>query len=376
MKTRQDDLSWVTVSASSHTSANHAIIADVTNNPNSLASHSHRNQVSILVILPLDRSNRKSSVTLFLDILFPPHGFHNFVLEEWHVSKTPLQLSTILFGDILDGDEFAQHVQLLPIGNNLNLRDGNGVEPILRPLPHGGEETRSANDKDSIQSFGVMRRGQGARILQMGPQIPKLFDPDFGNVHDVAALTDGCGSIRPRGNGRAEWEHKATHVLVQGEQAQHLPRDFTLDHIFPTFLLVPIGILLVRGDVLVFHIRHFKDVEGNSTTISPARPLRVESTGLFVFVNINPFVEIVELVLFPPVLGGFELSKGVFGDELAGAEVAEESLVVVGSRRVGIGMGGFVVALLLAERLEFLEGGKLRVGELADMPRGPLQCDD
>lgn len=190
----------------------------------------------------------------------------------------------------------------------------------------------------------------------MGPQIPELLQSDFGNVDNVATLADRRGGIRPIGNGGAERQDKATHVFVQREQAQHFPRDFAPADIFSLGLLVAVRILLVGGQILVLDIGDFEDVDRNPAVVSPTRPLRVEPAGLFVFVNVDAFVETVQLILLPPVFRRLELSPRVFGDELSRAEVAEESFVVMGGGGVGIGLGRLVVSFLLAERLELLEG--------------------
>lgn len=128
---------------------------------NSLATHSQRNQVSVFIILPFDRSDGKGSVSLFLDILFPSQICNDFIFQKWHVSKIPIELSTVFLGDVLDGDEFTQNFQFLRVWHDLDFGDGDGIEPVLHPIPHGGEKARSSNDEDSIQRLGVVCCGQG-----------------------------------------------------------------------------------------------------------------------------------------------------------------------------------------------------------------------
>ena len=97
----------------------------------------------------------------------------------------------------------------------------------------------------------------------------------------------------------------------------------------------------------------------------------VQAPGLLVLVDVDGFVEIVEVVGFAPVFRVLELVEGLFGIELAGAEVAEEGLVVVG-RGVVFGGGG-IVAFRFAEASEFVKLRLLGLVQVTDVGGRPLE---
>lgn len=113
------------------------------------------------------------------------------------------------------------------------------------------------------------------------------------------------------------------------------------------------------------------DVEGDSPFVAPAGPLGVEAPGLLVLVDVDGFVEVVEVVGFAPVLCVFELVEGLFGVELAGAEVTEEGLIVVG--RGGVFGGGSIVAFRFAEASELVKLGLLGLVQVTDVGGRPLE---
>lgn len=83
-------------------------------------------------------------------------------------------------------------------------------------------------------------------------------------------------------------------------------------------------------------MRHLEKIQRDASLVSPAQPLRVETAGLLVLVEVDRFVDAVYLVLLAPVFGVLELNEGFLWDELSRSQVAEERFVVV-TRGLGAG---------------------------------------
>lgn len=97
---------------------------------------------------------------------------------------------------------------------------------------------------------------------------------------------------------------------------------------------------------------YLEKVYRNTALVSSTKPLRVQSPGRIVLLDVDSLVQGVDLVFFAPVLGVFQLTKSLFGNKLARSQVAEKCFVVMAWRR-GVCRRG-VVFLRLTYILEAL----------------------
>lgn len=247
--------------------------------------------------------------------------------------------------------------------------DSDGIEPSLDPAPNGREEAGSTDDEDPVQGLGIVRRRQLRSVLHMRLEIPKSRESNSGDIDNVAALADrrlGVGSIR---HDRAQRQNETTHVLVQREESQHPRRFFggCGSSSFRFVLLVCMGI-----DVLRVQRCNLEDVEWDAAFIASTRPLGIQAAGGFVLSDIDGLVEIVKVILLAPVLSVFELSKGVLRNELPGAEIAQQGLIVVRGQGVSRRVCRLVVALFLTQLLECVKLLGVLGAQMSDMSRRPL----
>lgn len=251
----------------------------------------------------------------------------------------------------------------------------NRIKPPLRILPHGGEKTRRPDHKDPIQRLRVVGRGQLTRVAHVVPQRPELGDADVAEVDHVAALADGRLGMAAVRDQRAQGQHEAAEVLVQGEEPEHFARGLWGGCVggggfaFAAAVVVPVAAVGAHG--FGVHLPDLVHVEGDPPFVAPAGPLWVQASALLVLVDVDGFVEVVEVVGFAPVLCVSELFEGLFGVELAGAEVAEEGLIVVG--REGDFGGRSIVAFRFAETSELVELGLLGLVQVTDVGGRPLE---
>lgn len=56
-----------------------------------------------------------------------------------------------------------------------------------------------------------------------------------------------------------------------------------------------------------------------------------KSSSLVVFFDVDCIVQFFEVILFPPILSGFELRKGFLGDELSSSQIAPEQMLAMRS---------------------------------------------
>ena len=154
----------------------------------------------------------------------------------------------------------------------------------------------------------------------MCSQLPELCQSDLVQVHDIATLAHGRLCVRPIRNCRAQWQDESTEVLVQSEQLQHLPGHFGFDVDGCIFAALFLPIRIGRGcrDLFCIYVANFEDVEWYTALVSPARPLWIQPSRLLVLVDVDGLVQLIELILLPPVFGVLELSEGIFGDKFPG----------------------------------------------------------
>ena len=79
----------------------------------------------------------------------------------------------------------------------------------------------------------------------------------------------------------------------------------------------------VRVHSLTVQMRSLEDVQRDAALVSTPSPLRVESPCLLVLLDVYSLVELLQVVLFPPVLGVFELTIGILRYELPSAQISE-----------------------------------------------------
>lgn len=72
--------------------------------------------------------------------------------------------------------------------------------------------------KYPVQNFRVVSGGQCARLLHVASEVPKLLQPNLGDINDIVGLIDWCFWIPSAGHGRTERHDKAGKVLVEGKK--------------------------------------------------------------------------------------------------------------------------------------------------------------
>lgn len=111
----------------------------------------------------------------------------------------------------------------------------------------------------TIQSFGVMRRGQLTGGLHVRLQVPEHAQADVRDVDDVGAQGDRGLGVYAIDALRSQGLDEARQVLVQREQAQQLGRRL------PIRLRLAVGGLggsLIVGDGLRVEVAYLEDVDG------------------------------------------------------------------------------------------------------------------
>lgn len=204
-----------------------------------------------------------------------------------------------------------------------------------------------------------------AGIAHVVPQIVQLVESDAAQVDNTIALADWRLRAWSVGNHGAQGQHEATHVLVEGEKLQHLPRRLGVGG-----LLQPVLAVRVDGHILGVQISDLEYVEGDASLVSAASPLRIQSSGLVVLSHFYRLVQRVQIILLPPIFGILELREGFLRDELPRPQIPKQCLFVVCRR--GVIIAGVVVSLLLRQLLEPLESVRLPFGQVGDVPGRPL----
>lgn len=185
-------------------------------------------------------------------------------------------------------------------------------------------------------------------------ELPKTNIRDVDNVVTLTDWSFGVGAVR---DGRAQGQNETTHVFVQSEKTHHLGRLLGCRQGGLAFLGRGIG---YHG--LVVDLGDLKEIDGNSSIVTAAKPLRVQSPGGIVLVDVNGVIEGFQLILLAPVLGVLQLVESFLWEKLAGSQVAEQGLVIVTRRRRAGGRS--VVFLRLAKVLELLQSVELVLGEV------------
>lgn len=186
-------------------------------------------------------------------------------------------------------------------------------------------------------------------------ELPKTNIRDVDNVVTLTDWSFGVGAVR---DGRAQGQNETTHVFVQSEKTHHLGRLLGCRQGGLAFLGRGIG---YHG--LVVDLGDLKEIDGNSSLVTAAKPLRVQSPGGIVLVDVNGVIEGFQLILLAPVLGVLQLVESFLREKLAGSQVAEQSLVIVA--RGCRASGRSVVFLRLAKVLELLQSVELVLGEVS-----------
>ena len=127
----------------------------------------------------------------------------------------------------------------------------------------------------------------------------------------------------------------------------------------------------IGGYRLVVDLGNLEEINRDASLVATSKPLRVQSPGGVILVDVDGVVQSVELVLLAPVLGILQLVESFLCEKLAGSQIAKQSLVIVarGSRASGRG----VVLFRFAQVLEFLQSVQLILGEVSYMARGVLR---
>lgn len=101
--------------------------------------------------------------------------------------------TTKLRGQVL-GVDLLQQLALVATAKDVNLLDGDGVEPALDDTPDGGESPGGVDHVQLTQTFRVVVLGDGGGLTDVGVDGGDLGDGDTLEIHDGAAgLKEAAG---------------------------------------------------------------------------------------------------------------------------------------------------------------------------------------
>ena len=177
-----------------------------------------------------------------------------------------------------------------------------------------------------------MGGSQLACILHVCFQVPELLQPYSGDVDDVVGLRYRSFRMWSVIDCRAEWQHEAGKVLVQCKQAKHPCRHLTA--VVGNGWVCCSGVLVCRYSFRV-EVCYLENIDWNASSVSSAGPLRIQPPRLIVLVDVNRPVQLIQMVLLPPVFRVFELFESLFGVEFSCAKISTAPLLAWLARWAG-----------------------------------------
>jgi hypothetical protein len=127
-----------------------------------------------------------------------------------------LTLATKLLGQVL-GRDLAQQLLLVSGSEDVDLLDGDGIEPALDHAPDTAETPGGVDDVEPAQTLGVVVLAEVAGGADVAVDLAGLADADALEVHDGAAgLQQGAGFAA------AGWQAWVGYALVlDGQVHEH-----------------------------------------------------------------------------------------------------------------------------------------------------------
>lgn len=119
-------------------------------------------------------------------------------------------------GQVL-GRHLSEQLLLVARAQNVNLLDGDGVEPALDGVPYTAEAPGGVDQVHLTQTLGVVVLRHGRCLLDVRVHLGNLGDTDALEVHDGAAsLEELAGLARAGGQTRV-----GEALVLNGEVGQH-----------------------------------------------------------------------------------------------------------------------------------------------------------
>lgn len=121
-----------------------------------------------------------------------------------------------LLGDVLGGDVL-QQLALVAAAEDVDLLDGDGVQPALDNAPHGREAPGSVDEEQLAQTLGVVVLGDDRGLADVRVHLGNLGQGDALEVHDGAARLEEVAGLAGAGG-----QTGVSHTLVfDGKIGEH-----------------------------------------------------------------------------------------------------------------------------------------------------------
>lgn len=121
-----------------------------------------------------------------------------------------------LLGDVLGGDVL-QQLALVAAAEDVDLLDGDGVQPALDNAPHGREAPGSVDEEQLAQTLGVVVLGDDRGLADVRVHLGNLGQGDALEVHDGAARLEEVAGLAGAGG-----QTGVSHALVfDGKVGKH-----------------------------------------------------------------------------------------------------------------------------------------------------------
>jgi hypothetical protein len=105
-----------------------------------------------------------------------------------------LTLAAELLREVLSRN-LLEKLTLVAGAEDVNLGDGDRVEPALDDAPNGGEAPRSVDHVQLAQTLGVVVLGDDRGLLDVGVDLGDLADGNTLEIHDSAACLEEVASL-------------------------------------------------------------------------------------------------------------------------------------------------------------------------------------
>lgn len=107
-------------------------------------------------------------------------------------------LATELLGEVLSGD-LLEELTLVSRTENVDLGDGDGIEPALDNTPNGGETPRGVDHVQLAETLGVVVLGDDRGLSDVRVNLGNLGDGNALEIHDGAACLEEVAGLAGAG---------------------------------------------------------------------------------------------------------------------------------------------------------------------------------
>ena len=105
-----------------------------------------------------------------------------------------LALATEILGEVLSRN-LLEELALVAGSEDVDLGNGDGVEPALDDAPNGRETPRGVDHIQLAEALGVVVLGDNGGLLDIGVNLGNLADRDTLEVHDSAACLEEVAGL-------------------------------------------------------------------------------------------------------------------------------------------------------------------------------------